>query len=55
MKMAKATLENRVDRLLASPAVVAPLKSRGVTIKEIAASRRRSMVESRLENLLERA
>src|SRR5450432_2085327 len=33
--MAKATLENRVDRLLQSPLLLSPLKARGISIKEI--------------------
>ena len=33
--MSKETLKNRVDRLLRSPAVVAPLKSTGIEIAEI--------------------
>lgn len=35
MTIAKGTLENRVDRLLKSPAVVAPLRARGLVITEI--------------------
>jgi predicted nucleotidyltransferase component of viral defense system len=35
-KMAKGTLENRVDRLLESPALISPLKSRGVIVKDVA-------------------
>ena len=35
MTMAKETLENRVDRLLASPTLIQPLRARGVAIKEV--------------------
>src|SRR5687768_1538565 len=37
--MSKGTLENRVDKLLASPAVVAPLKAHGLVIKDISKPR----------------
>lgn len=33
--MSKEALENRVDRLLVSPAVVTPLKARGIVIKDV--------------------
>lgn len=43
--MSKETLENRVDRLLKSPAIVAVLKSRGVLIKEVSKPKQTDTVQ----------
>lgn len=43
--IAKETLENRVDRLLKSPLVVATLKSRGVLIKDISKPKQTDTVQ----------
>ncbi|HEX5062326.1 MAG TPA: nucleotidyl transferase AbiEii/AbiGii toxin family protein [Kofleriaceae bacterium] len=44
-KMAKGTLENRVDKLLVSPAVTAPLRSRGITLKEVSKPKQTETVQ----------
>jgi hypothetical protein len=51
MSIAKETLENRVDRLLVSPAVLAPLKARGLVLKEISSQKARA-VEAEAERLV---
>lgn len=43
--MSKAALENRVDRLLASPTVVSPLKARGVVIHDISKPKQTTTVQ----------
>ncbi|MDB4958339.1 MAG: hypothetical protein JWO36_5908 [Myxococcales bacterium] len=43
--MAKATLENRIDRLLQSPALISPLKSRGVSIREVSKPKQTETVQ----------
>src|SRR5688572_29287145 len=43
--MARETLENRVDRLLASPAVAAPLKARGLVIEEVSKPKQTDTVQ----------
>lgn len=43
--IAKGTLENRVDRLLASPAVVQPLRARGIAIAEISKPKQTATVQ----------
>lgn len=45
MTIAKATLENRIDRLLVSPALVAPLKARGLVIQEISKPKQTDTVQ----------
>ncbi len=45
MTIAKGTLENRVDRLLSSPALVAPLKARGLVIKEVSKPKQTDTVQ----------
>lgn len=43
--MARETLENRVDRLLASPALLAPLKARGVVVKDVSKPKQTDTVQ----------
>lgn len=43
--MSKAALENRVDRLLASPTVTSPLKARGVVIQDISKPKQTNTVQ----------
>ena len=45
MTMSKAALENRVDRLLASPTVISPLKTRGIIIRDISKPKQTEMVQ----------
>jgi predicted nucleotidyltransferase component of viral defense system len=43
--MAKGTLENRVDRLLAAPTVTSPLKARGIVIQDISKPKQTTTVQ----------
>ncbi len=43
--MSKAALENRVDRLLASPTVTSPLKARGIVIQDISKPKQTTTVQ----------
>jgi predicted nucleotidyltransferase component of viral defense system len=43
--MSKAALENRVDRLLASPTVISPLKARGIVIQDISKPKQTDTVQ----------
>lgn len=43
--MSKAALENRVDRLLASPTVTSPLKARGIVIQEVSKPKQTQTVQ----------
>jgi predicted nucleotidyltransferase component of viral defense system len=43
--MSKATLENRVDRLLASPTITSPLKARGIVIQDISKPKQTNTVQ----------
>jgi len=43
--MSKAALENRVDRLLASPTVTSPLKARGIVIQDISKPKQTNTVQ----------
>ncbi len=43
--MSKATLEKRVDRLLAAPSVVSPLRSRGLIIKDVSKPKQTETVQ----------
>lgn len=43
--MSKVALENRVDRLLASPMVTAPLKARGIAIHDISKPKQTNTVQ----------
>lgn len=43
--MSKATLEKRIDRLLGSPAVVTPLRARGLTIQDISKPKQTETVQ----------
>lgn len=45
MTMSKAALENRVDRLLASPTVISPLKARGIIIQDISKPKQTETVQ----------
>src|SRR5262245_45490807 len=45
MTMAKTTLENRVDRLLASPMITSPLRARGITIRDISKPKQTNTVQ----------
>lgn len=45
ISMAKATLEKRFDRLLGSPAVVSPLRSRGLVIKDVSKPKQTETVQ----------
>src|SRR3954463_7565126 len=45
MTMSKEALENRVDRLLQNPAVVSPLKARGILIQEISKPKQTETVQ----------
>src|SRR5262245_10025413 len=45
MTMSKGTLENRVDRLLASPTVTSPLRARGVVIQDISKPKQTNTVQ----------
>lgn len=45
MTIARPTLENRVDRLLKSPALLAPLKARGLVIKEVSKPKQTDTVQ----------
>lgn len=43
--MSKEVLENRVDRLLKAPAVISPLRTRGVIIQDISKPKQTEMVQ----------
>jgi predicted nucleotidyltransferase component of viral defense system len=43
--MSKAALENRVDRLLASPAVLSPLKARGIVVADVSKPKQTETVQ----------
>ena len=43
--MSKEALENRVDRLLKAPAVVSPLKARGIIIQDISKPKQTETVQ----------
>jgi len=43
--MSKAVLENRVDRLLKAPAVVSPLKARGIIIQDVSKPKQTETVQ----------
>lgn len=43
--MSKGALENRVDRLLASPMITSPLKARGIVIKDISKPKQTNTVQ----------
>jgi predicted nucleotidyltransferase component of viral defense system len=43
--MSKATLENRVDRLLVSPAITSPLKARGIAIRDVSKPKQTETVQ----------
>lgn len=45
MTMAKSTLENRVDRLLSSPALLTPLKARGLIVKDVSKPKQTETVQ----------
>jgi predicted nucleotidyltransferase component of viral defense system len=45
MTMSKVALENRVDRLLASPTVISPLKARGIIIQDISKPKQTETVQ----------
>jgi predicted nucleotidyltransferase component of viral defense system len=45
MTMSKGTLENRVDRLLASPMITSPLKARGIVIQDISKPKQTNTVQ----------
>jgi predicted nucleotidyltransferase component of viral defense system len=45
MAMSKEALENRVDRLLKAPAVVSPLKARGIIIRDISKPKQTETVQ----------
>jgi predicted nucleotidyltransferase component of viral defense system len=45
MTMSKAALENRVDRLLASPTVISPLKARGIIVQDISKPKQTDTVQ----------
>jgi len=45
MTMSKGTLENKIDRLLEAPTVVAPLKARGITIVEVSKPKQTETVQ----------
>src|SRR5258708_2938188 len=45
MTMSKGTLENRVDRLLASPTITSPLRARGIVIEDISKPKQTNTVQ----------
>jgi predicted nucleotidyltransferase component of viral defense system len=45
MTMSKATLENRIDRLLVSPTITSPLKARGIVIRDVSKPKQTETVQ----------